>query len=74
MIAVMANHLGYYVYDLELTAMKDHTELKKLLIATSSRAVIVIEDIDCSRIENHCFHGQLCGEVGSSVDKERVDG
>ncbi|KAG6430840.1 hypothetical protein SASPL_108913 [Salvia splendens] len=48
MIAAMANLLGYYVYDLELTAVKDNTELKKLLIATSSRAVIVIEDIDCS--------------------------
>ncbi|XP_042002698.1 AAA-ATPase ASD, mitochondrial-like [Salvia splendens] len=48
MIAAMANLLGYDVYDLELTAVKDNTELKKLLIATSSRAVIVIEDIDCS--------------------------
>ncbi|KAG6422626.1 hypothetical protein SASPL_119205 [Salvia splendens] len=44
----MANLLGYYVYNLELTAVKDNTELEKLLIATSSRAVIVIEDIDCS--------------------------
>lgn len=48
MIAAMANLLGYDVYDLELTAVKDNTELKKLLIATSSKAVIVIEDIDCS--------------------------
>ncbi|KAG6421837.1 hypothetical protein SASPL_118395 [Salvia splendens] len=48
MIAAMANLLGYYVYDLELTAVKDNTELKKLLIATSSRAVIVIKDINCS--------------------------
>ncbi|KAG6437080.1 hypothetical protein SASPL_101989 [Salvia splendens] len=47
MIAAMANLLGYYVYDLELTAVKDNTELKKLLIVTSSRAVIVIEYIDC---------------------------
>ncbi|XP_057770390.1 AAA-ATPase ASD, mitochondrial-like [Salvia miltiorrhiza] len=48
MIAAMANLLNYDVYDLELTAVKDNTELKKLLIATSSKAVIVIEDIDCS--------------------------
>ncbi|KAL8467592.1 hypothetical protein ACS0TY_031001 [Phlomoides rotata] len=48
MIAAMANLLGYDLYDLELTAVKDNTELKKLLIATSSKAVIVIEDIDCS--------------------------
>lgn len=48
MIAAMANLLSYDVYDLELTAVKDNTELKKLLIATSSKAIIVIEDIDCS--------------------------
>lgn len=48
MIPTMANLLGNNVHDLELTAVKDNTELKKLLIATSSKAVIVIEDIHCS--------------------------
>jgi ATP-dependent 26S proteasome regulatory subunit len=36
------------VYDLELTAVKDNTELRKLLIETTSKSIIVIEDIDCS--------------------------
>ncbi|XP_039068315.1 AAA-ATPase At3g28510-like [Hibiscus syriacus] len=48
MIAAMANLLGYDIYDLELTAVKDNTELRKLLIDTSSKSIIVIEDIDCS--------------------------
>ncbi|MBA0652491.1 hypothetical protein Goklo_019750 [Gossypium klotzschianum] len=48
MIAAMANLLGYDIYDLELTAVKDNTELRKLLIETSSKSIIVIEDIDCS--------------------------
>ncbi|KAI6700605.1 hypothetical protein NL676_014929 [Syzygium grande] len=48
MIAAMANFLNYDVYDLELTAVKDNTELKKLLIETLSKSIIVIEDIDCS--------------------------
>lgn len=48
MIAAMANFLNYDVYDLELTAVKDNTKLKKLLIETSSKSIIVIEDIDCS--------------------------
>ncbi|KAF8013020.1 hypothetical protein BT93_I1013 [Corymbia citriodora subsp. variegata] len=48
MIAAMANFLSYDVYDLELTAVKDNTKLKKLLIKTSSKSIIVIEDIDCS--------------------------
>lgn len=48
MIAAMANLLGYDLYDLELTAVKENTELRKLLIETSSKSIIVIEDIDCS--------------------------
>ncbi|KAJ7956316.1 AAA-ATPase [Quillaja saponaria] len=48
MIAAMANLLSYNVYDLELTAVKDNTELRKLLIETTSKSIIVIEDIDCS--------------------------
>ncbi|XP_030553561.2 AAA-ATPase ASD, mitochondrial-like isoform X1 [Rhodamnia argentea] len=48
MIAAMANFLNYDVYDLELTAVKDNTELRKLLIETSGKSIIVIEDIDCS--------------------------
>ncbi|KAJ0254048.1 AAA-ATPase [Hirschfeldia incana] len=48
MIAAMANLMSYSVYDLELTSIGDNWELKKLLLATSSKSVIVIEDIDCS--------------------------
>ncbi|KAK2632972.1 hypothetical protein EUGRSUZ_L00790 [Eucalyptus grandis] len=48
MIAAMANFLNYDVYDLELTTVKDNTELRKLLIETSAKSIIVIEDIDCS--------------------------
>ncbi|KAG6635335.1 AAA-ATPase ASD, mitochondrial-like [Carya illinoinensis] len=48
MIAAMANLLDYDVYDLELTAAKDNTELRKLLIETTTKSIIVIEDIDCS--------------------------
>ncbi|KAG6584251.1 AAA-ATPase ASD, mitochondrial, partial [Cucurbita argyrosperma subsp. argyrosperma] len=48
MIAAIANLLNYDIYDLELTAVKNNTELRKLLIETTSKSVIVIEDIDCS--------------------------
>ncbi|KAL0283070.1 UNVERIFIED_CONTAM: AAA-ATPase ASD, mitochondrial [Sesamum angustifolium] len=37
MIAAMANLLKYDVYDLELTAVKDNTELRKLLIDTGAK-------------------------------------
>ncbi|XP_074288511.1 AAA-ATPase ASD, mitochondrial-like [Silene latifolia] len=48
MIAAMANLLEYDVYDLELTAVKDNTQLRRLLTQTLTKSIIVIEDIDCS--------------------------
>ncbi|KAI3878284.1 hypothetical protein MKX03_017967 [Papaver bracteatum] len=48
LIAAIANFLGFDVYDIELTAVKNNSQLRKLLVATTSRSVIVIEDIDCS--------------------------
>ncbi|XP_061353145.1 AAA-ATPase ASD, mitochondrial-like [Gastrolobium bilobum] len=48
MIVAMANFMNYDVCDLELTAVKENADLRKLLIETSSKSIIVIEDIDCS--------------------------
>jgi SpoVK/Ycf46/Vps4 family AAA+-type ATPase len=48
MIAAMANFMDYDVYDLELTAVKNNTELRKLFIETKGKSIIVVEDIDCS--------------------------
>ncbi|KAI5063612.1 hypothetical protein GOP47_0022159 [Adiantum capillus-veneris] len=48
MIAAIAKHVEYDIYDLELTKVSDNAELKSLLIQTTRKAVIVIEDIDCS--------------------------
>uniref|UniRef100_A0A452XC41 ATPase AAA-type core domain-containing protein n=2 Tax=Aegilops tauschii subsp. strangulata TaxID=200361 RepID=A0A452XC41_AEGTS len=35
------------VYDLELTTVKNNTELRKLFIETTGKSIIVIENIDC---------------------------
>lgn len=48
LVAAMANHLRYDVFDLELTKVSDNAELRSLLIQTTNRSIIVIEDIDCS--------------------------
>ncbi|CAA7019375.1 unnamed protein product [Microthlaspi erraticum] len=48
LIAAMANHLNFDVYDLELTAVSNNSELRRLLIATANRSILVVEDIDCS--------------------------
>ncbi|MCO5549446.1 hypothetical protein L7F22_002917 [Adiantum nelumboides] len=47
MIAAMSNFLGYDVYDLELMEVQTNAELRKLLIRTTNKSIIVIEDIDC---------------------------
>ncbi|KAG9156583.1 hypothetical protein Leryth_006564 [Lithospermum erythrorhizon] len=48
MIAAMANLLDFDVYDLELTSVRDNSELRRLLTETTNKSIIVIEDIDCS--------------------------
>ncbi|XP_020110511.1 AAA-ATPase At4g30250-like [Ananas comosus] len=48
LVAAMANHLRYDVYDLELTRVASNAALRSLLLQTTNRSLIVIEDIDCS--------------------------
>ncbi|KAL5790961.1 hypothetical protein ACOSQ2_005849 [Xanthoceras sorbifolium] len=48
LIAAMANYLHFNIYDLELTALRGNNELRRLLIATENRSILVVEDIDCS--------------------------
>ncbi|KAL5713336.1 hypothetical protein ACHQM5_015421 [Ranunculus cassubicifolius] len=48
LIAAMANYLKFDVYDLELASVASNTALRKLLVATANRSILVIEDIDCS--------------------------
>ncbi|KAJ1691892.1 hypothetical protein LUZ63_016047 [Rhynchospora breviuscula] len=52
MIAAIANLPTCWsmidVYDLELTAVENNTELRKIFLETTGKSIIVIEDIDCS--------------------------
>lgn len=48
LVAAIANYMKYDVYDLELTKVSDNSELRTLLIKTTNKSIIVIEDIDCS--------------------------
>lgn len=48
MIAGLANFLDYNIYDLKLTTVKDNADLKRLLIETVDKSIIIIKDIDCS--------------------------
>ncbi|XP_039686630.1 AAA-ATPase At3g50940 isoform X2 [Medicago truncatula] len=48
LIAAMANYLNYDIYDLDLTDVEDNKSLKQLILSMSNRAILVIEDIDCT--------------------------
>lgn len=51
-VAAMANFLNYDVYDIDLTKVSDDSDLKMILLQTTCRSVIVIEDLDrflCSK-------------------------
>ncbi|KAI3963226.1 hypothetical protein MKX01_030356 [Papaver californicum] len=49
MVAVMAKLKNYDVYDLVLKSVRGcNSELRKLLLDTSDRSIIIIKDIDCS--------------------------
>ncbi|XP_075654159.1 AAA-ATPase At3g50940-like isoform X2 [Castanea sativa] len=48
LIAAMANYLKFDVYDLQLANILRDSDLRRLLLATANRSILVIEDIDCS--------------------------
>lgn len=53
MIAAMANYLKFDVYNLDLTIFFSDSELIEALRTTSSRSIIVVEDIDCNKVVHH---------------------
>uniref|UniRef100_A0ACD5UZT0 Uncharacterized protein n=1 Tax=Avena sativa TaxID=4498 RepID=A0ACD5UZT0_AVESA len=48
LVAAMANHLRFNLYDLDLSGVYDNSTLQRLLIDMSNKSILVIEDIDCS--------------------------
>ncbi|CAL9027127.1 unnamed protein product [Prunus brigantina] len=51
LIAAMANYLKFNVYDLELASISSDAVLKRVLLSTTNRSILVIEDIDCCRVD-----------------------
>ncbi|KAJ7007893.1 AAA-ATPase [Populus alba x Populus x berolinensis] len=45
-VAAIANFLGYDVYDIDLSRVLDDSDMKMLLLQTTSKSVILIEDLD----------------------------
>ena len=53
LIAAMANYLKFDIYDLELSSIYGNSELRRILLSTANRSIVVVEDIDCNvKIKN----------------------
>ncbi|CAM8878143.1 unnamed protein product [Rhodiola kirilowii] len=48
LIAAMANYLKYDIYDLELSEIHSDSYLRSILMSTTNRSILIIEDIDCN--------------------------
>ncbi|XWS20141.1 hypothetical protein CRYUN_Cryun31cG0075100 [Craigia yunnanensis] len=48
LVAAMANYLKFDIYDLELTSVRSDDDLKRTVLSTTNRSILLIEDIDCS--------------------------
>ncbi|GAV85828.1 AAA domain-containing protein/AAA_assoc domain-containing protein [Cephalotus follicularis] len=70
LIAAMANYLKFDIYDMELTSLRSNSELRRLLVSTANRSILVIEDIDCSiELEN-----RQCGGYNQSDSQITLSG
>ncbi|XP_057971290.1 AAA-ATPase At5g17760-like [Malania oleifera] len=74
LIAAMANYLKFDVYDLQLTSVMRDSDLRKLLLATANRSILMIEDIDCSMqlMEGRQFDGRKPPDLQDSVSDSLV--
>ncbi|WCJ32449.1 P-loop containing nucleoside triphosphate hydrolases superfamily protein [Euphorbia peplus] len=75
-VAAMARFLKYDVYEIDLSKVRDDSDLKTLLLQTTSRSMIVIEDLDMflaekSRLTKRGITNFMDGII-SSCGEERV--
>ena len=51
LIAAMANHLKFDIYNLDISRIKSDSDLKRILLSISNSSMMVIEDIDYAQLE-----------------------
>ncbi|PPD77402.1 hypothetical protein GOBAR_DD25665 [Gossypium barbadense] len=77
-IAALANFLSYDVYDIDLSKVSDDSDLKLLLLQSSAKSVIVIEDLDrylsekSTAVSLSGILNFMDGMLTSSCSEERV--
>ncbi|KAI5319622.1 hypothetical protein L3X38_039330 [Prunus dulcis] len=71
LIAAMANFLKFDVFDLELASIRSDSHLKRVLLSTTNRSILVIEDIDCCKVTLSGLLNFIDG-LWSSCGDERI--
>ncbi|TVU01935.1 hypothetical protein EJB05_52582 [Eragrostis curvula] len=73
LIAAMANHLRFDIYDLELTEVNSNSDLRRLLVGMSNRSILVVEDIDCTIELKQREELEKSDKLGSTEEKKGED-
>ncbi|MED6219710.1 hypothetical protein PIB30_038283 [Stylosanthes scabra] len=77
-VAAMANFLGYDVYDIDLSKIPSDSDLKLLLLQTTPKSVVVVEDLDrflaekSTAVSSSGMLNFMDGVVSSCCGEERV--
>lgn len=80
-VAAMANFLSYDVYDVDLSKIRSDSDLKCLLLETTERSIVVVEDLDrflaekaktTSYVTNSGIKNFMDGILSSCCGEERV--
>lgn len=54
LVAAIANHMNYSIYDLQIQSVTDDAMLRQILTYTENRSILLIEDLDCSGADTSC--------------------
>jgi chaperone BCS1 len=78
LVAAMANHLRYNLFDLDLSHVQFNTSLQWLLVGISDKSILVIEDIDCccdavSRKDDKAPPVRTCGRKEDDGGDDDID-
>jgi chaperone BCS1 len=77
LVAAIANYLRFNIYDLQLQAVRNDSQLRTILTSTTNRSILLIEDIDCStkysRSRNQTRNPKEDGEEDDGDDDDQLD-
>ncbi|KAL9994740.1 putative ATPase, AAA-type, core, AAA-type ATPase domain-containing protein [Helianthus debilis subsp. tardiflorus] len=71
LVAAIVNYLKFDIYDLDLTDIYSNSKLRRVLLGTANRSILVVEDIDCS-VELHDRGAQTYNNDGEVLDPALV--